>query len=106
MPSPDVLERLEPMAPGVTKKMLEWAESEQKHRQLMDRMVVKRSITLEYFRLSLAFFAVLTVFGTGVYFMTNGHETCGTTIITTTAVALVVAFVSARKKDAEQERGQ
>lgn len=48
LPSPEVLEKLEPMAPGVTKKMLEWAEKEQAHRHLMERIVVKRSIALEY----------------------------------------------------------
>ena len=97
LPDPEVLERIEKISPGATKEIMIWTAEEQKHRHLTESKVVSKSFFLENFRLVLAFLTCLTVFGTGVYFMQSGHPKCGTTIITGTAVSLVVAFVSTRK---------
>lgn len=99
LPDPEVLERIERIYPGATKEIMQWTGGEQKHRHNTETKIVNKSFFLESFRLVLAFLICLSVFATGVYFMLNGHPNCGTTIITGTAVSLVIAFISTRKSN-------
>lgn len=107
IPHPDILRGIEDIAPGSAAKVIQMALDQGKHRQEMERHVVRcqtnQSSTGQWLGFTIAMFGIIA----SVYLIATGHDVAGSVLGGIDLISLVSIFVLgkvAQNKDLEERK--
>jgi uncharacterized membrane protein len=107
IPHPDILRGLEEIVPGSAAKVIQMAVDQGKHRQEMEKYVLRsqtrQSGTGQWLGFTIAMFGIIA----SVYLIATGHDAAGSVLGGIDLISLVSIFVLgkvAQSKDLEQRK--
>lgn len=110
LPPPDILKAYEGVVPGAAKDMHELALERARRAMATEEKAAEakiedqRAVRAQFRRGQwLAFILALALISWGSACVLNGHDWAGATIVTTTLVSLVLAFLWGKRSDSRQK---
>lgn len=77
LPPPEILNGYEKVCPGAADRVIKMAESQSKHRQSLEKSVVKSNIENEKTGMWMSLILTISIMGAGVYLILNDKNTVG-----------------------------
>jgi len=93
LPPPEALEKYNQVLPGAAERILAMAESQQAHRQHLEKHVIESNVSAQTRGTWLGFFVAMTVIVGGIWLIHDGKNTAGLASVLTALGALVGVFV-------------
>lgn len=93
IPHPDLLRRFNEIVPGAAERIIAMAESQQRHRQDLERTVVRGGSKRSWMGLFAGLIVTLAFLFVSAGLIRDGHEVAGSVLGTVDLVALVTVFV-------------
>lgn len=107
LPHPETLAHYESICPGAADRILGMAESQARHRQDLEKLVITSNCRAQDRGPILGFILALGVICFGGYLILQGKEISGLVALVTALVAIVVPFIygkTAQKKELQEKR--
>ncbi len=98
LPPPEALERYNQVLPGAAERILAMAESQQVHRQGLERTVVASNTRAQNRGPWLGFIVAMTAVLGGIFLIYSGREATGLTSIISALAALIGVFVYGKRE--------
>lgn len=106
IPPPQILRELDQLIPGAAKRILRMAEKQQEHRIALEKRVIISDVYKSWVGLILGGILGVLIVLCGSYVIHEGHDTARATIITTTLIGVVTAFVQGAKARKEERQAK
>lgn len=101
LPPPEVLAKYNNILPGAAERIIKMAETQQGHRQNLEKTVIGSNATTQKLGLAAAFVIAMTAIGGGIWLASKGMSGSGLTAIISALAALVGVFIYGK---AEQKK--
>lgn len=92
LPPPQILEHYNQIVPGCAEKIISQWENQVKHRQDLEKQVIKSDIRQSYYGATLGFIIAISAIGAGTFLAYIGRPTEGIAAIITALVGLVGVY--------------
>lgn len=106
LPHPEHFERYEVILPGAADRILRMAETQSRHRQMIERREQLADVFLGWCGILSAFFICVVAIVGGVYCIREGRPVYGTILGGAGLAAVVGAFLYGRPKKPERQQGR
>ena len=103
LPPPAILEAYERLVPGAAERMLKMAENQSRHRQEIEKIVVRAGARDSLLGVIVAALVVLGSFVWAAYALSQGQSTKAVAVVISTVTGLATAFIYG-KHSTKQER--
>ena len=98
VPHPEIVERYEKIYPGAAKIIFDEWDGQVKHRQSIEKSVVRTDNLKSILGVVLGFIAVLVAIGGGVYVALRGYTLFGSGLSLVGLAMLATAFITSRRR--------
>jgi len=98
VPRPDIVEKYEKIYPGAAKIIFEEWDRQVKHRQYIEKNVIRTDNVKSILGVVLGFFVVIVALGGGVYTALKGLPLFGSGLSLVGLAMLAAAFITSRKR--------
>ena len=109
LPHPDILKKFNEVYPGAAKIIIDMAQSQSEHRQILEKSVINSDIINSKLGLIFGFIIGMTGILAGAFIITVGQIVAGTVLSFMSLSSLVGTFVygsQGRKKERERKNEQ
>jgi uncharacterized membrane protein len=106
LPHPDILAKYDQVVPGTAARLIETAQKQGEHRMDLEKTVIKGDNFRANRGMVFAFTLALVLIGSGTSCVLLGHDLAGASIIGTSLVSLIAAFLSGssgRRREREEK---
>ena len=104
VPHPEIIERYEKIYPGAAKLIFTEWDNQVKHRQVIEKSIIKTDNIKSLLGVVFGFIIVLTIVIVGAYLVLNGFSFFGSGLSLAGLAMLVTAFKTSRKKGENQKK--
>lgn len=102
LPPPEALEMYNRILPGAADRILKMAEDQEKHRQDIERQVVRSNVFSQKAGLVMGFMVAITAIVGGIWLALVGSSAVGLTAIISALAALVGVFVYGKMRQGRE----
>lgn len=102
LPPPEILQRYNEIVPGAADRIIKMAESQQHHRQALEKSVVDSNVFSQKIGLGLGFIIAITAIGGGIWLSAIGKSGSGLTAIIGALASLVGVFVYGKVQQSKE----
>jgi len=102
LPPPELLGKYEALLPGAADRIIRMAETQQTHRQDLERTVIKSNVSVQKWGLACGFVLALTAISGGIWLSLRGSSGVGLTAIISALAALVGVFIYGKSEQRKE----
>jgi uncharacterized membrane protein len=89
--------------PGAADRIIKMAERQMRHRQSLERQVIKSDTRRSWFGLWTGFVIALACIGSGAFLVHGGHDVAGSSFVASTVVGLAAVFIGQKVARGEEQ---
>jgi uncharacterized membrane protein len=106
LPPPEILLKYNDALPNAAERIVSMAESQQKHRQELEKQVIDSNCRAQQRGPIFGFIVCMSAIGGGVYLIHTGKDASGLASIITALASLAVVFIYGKTTQRQQLREQ